>query len=181
MTQVERKYDGVNIEEYHNLKEEQTKQQKAQLMKKEKFEELLQQQKHEADAKIDTLQSELHKIKIDGELINAASKHKAVNPEHVVSLLKNNVRLSEAGQVEVLDSDGQVRYDTTTATPVTVDQAVEEFLQANTYFRSAQPGGAGSNGNNTHSSSRELDITKLDMSNPDDRAKYKEWRKSNIA
>lgn len=174
LKQVERKYESIDVEEYHSLKTAQEQAKEAEMMKKSQFEELLQKQKSDADARIGQLQTELHRIQVDGALLSAASKHKALNPDHVASLMKNNVRLNESGQVEVLDSDGQVRYDTNNAAPVTVDQAVEEFLTQNAYFRAAAPAGSGSSGNTKHSTSREVKLSDLDMTNPEHRKLFKD-------
>jgi hypothetical protein len=175
LKQVERKYESIDIEEYNQLRAQQEQAKEAEMMKKNQFEELLQKQKNEADARISSLQNELHRVQVDGALLNAASKHKALNPEHVAQLLKNTVRLNESGQVEVIDTDGQVRYDTNTAAPVTVDQAVEEFLAQNVYFRAAAPSGSGSNGNAKHTTaSREVSLGELDMSNAEHRKIYAE-------
>lgn len=172
LKQVERKFENVNIEEYHTLKSKAEQAKEEEMMKKNQFEELLQKQKADADTRIGKLQAELQAVHVDGALLNAASKHKAVNPEHVATLLKDRVRLSEAGQVEVLDSDGNVRYDTDQAHPLTVDQAVEEFLATNNYFKSAAPAGSGSTGNKQPSTSREVKLMDLDMKNPKDRKIY---------
>ena len=174
LKQVERKYEGINVEEYHQLKTQQEQTVEAEMMKKQQFEELLQKQKADADARIGKLQSELHSVHVDGALLNAASKHKALNPEHVAQLMKNNVRLSEDGKVEVLDSNGEVRYNTDTAAPVTVDEAVGEFLNSNSYFRAAAPAGSGSTGNKQPSASREVKLGDLDMKNPEHRQIYKD-------
>jgi DNA-binding transcriptional MerR regulator len=174
LAQVERKYEGVDIEEYRNLKQQQSEQERANMMKREQFEELLQKQKAEADARITQLQSELQRIHVDGALINAASKHKAVNPEHVSNLLKSGVRLNAAGVAEVLDSDGNVRYNTDTAKPVSIDDLVSEFLTENAYFRAAAPAGSGSAGNAKHTASREVQLKDLDMNNPEHRKIFAE-------
>lgn len=177
LKQVERKYEGVDLDEYNTLKTAQQEAERKQMIKKEKFEELLQQQKSEYENRIGAMQSELQKTHIDGALLNAASKHKAVNPEHVAQLLKDQVRLNN-GQVEVLDSDGQVRYNTDTAQAYTVEDAVSEFLQTNPYFRQAQPAGGGANGNTNPAASREVTASDFDMNDPAQRAKYAEWRKN---
>ena len=174
LKQVERKFEGIDVDEYKTLKQQQEEAQRQQLMKREKFEELLQQQKQEADSRIGQLQSELQRIQVDGALLNAAANARAVNPEHVASLLKGNVRLGENGQPEVLDADGNVRYNTETAAPVTIDEAVSEFLNTNSYFRAAAPAGSGSTGNPTHSASREVSLKDLDMTNPEHRKVYAE-------
>lgn len=174
LKQAERKWEGINVEEYHTLKQQQEQAVEAEMMKKQQFEELLQKQKQEADARIGKLQAELHNVHVDGALLNAASKHKAVNPQHVAQLMKNTVRLTEDGTVEVLDSDGNPRYNTETASALTVDEAVSEFLAQNAYFRSAAPAGAGSAGNKQPSASREVRLEDLDMQNPEHREVYKQ-------
>lgn len=178
LKQVERKYEGIDIDEYRTLKQAQQEAEKEKMMKREQFEELLQKQRSEYESKLSTLQSELTKTHVDGALLNAAAKHKAVNPEHVANLLRNQVRLGENNQVEVLDSEGNVRYDTEAGKAYSVEDAVAEFLTANPYFRSAQPQGSGSAGNKTHNTSREVSLSDLDMNDPKDRARYKEWRKT---
>ena len=174
LKQVERKFQSIDVEEYHQLKSAAEQQREAEMMKKSQFEELLQKQKHDADSRISQLQQELQRVQVDGALLNAASKHKAVNPEHVASLLKNHVRLNEHGQVEVVDSDGNVRYDTQSAAPVSVEQLTEEFLTQNAYFRAAAPAGSGSTGNAKPSASREVKLSDLDMTNPEHRKLYQE-------
>ena len=173
LKQVEKKYDGIDVDEYRQLKQQQADEHRKSMMKREKFEELLSQQKAEYDAKIDALTTDLHKTHIDGALLNSAAKHGAVNPEHLASLLRSNIRLGESNQVEVLDADGQVRYNTETAEALTVDAAVQEFLNQNPYFRAAQPAGTGSTGNSTPAASREVKLSDLDMNDPEHRKIYK--------
>ena len=173
LKQVEKKYEGIDVGEYQQLKAQQAEAEKKSMIKKEQFEELLQKQKSEYDTKLNTLQSELVKTRVDGSILNAAAEAKAVNPAHIVDLMKNNVRLGETGSVEVLDADGQVRYNTDTAAPMTIEEAVGEFLVQNPYFRAAQPAGSGSTGN-TNSASREVKLSDLNMSDPEHRKIYKE-------
>jgi len=177
LKQVERKFEGVDVEEYRALKQKQTEAERESMMKREQFEELLQQQKSEYETTLKGMRGELERVHVDGALLNAAAKHRAVNPEHVANLLKSQVRLGENNQVEVLDADGNVRYNTQTAEPVKLDDLVGEFLQSNQYFRAPSPSGGGSNGNTANKASREVNISDLDMSNPEHRAKYKEIRK----
>tara|TARA_X000001382_G_scaffold126767_1_gene113768 strand:- start:300 stop:1001 length:702 start_codon:yes stop_codon:yes gene_type:complete len=174
LKQVERKYEDVDVEEYRSLKSKAEQAKEKDMIKKEQFEQLLQKQKAEADAKMSEMQKKLETVHIDGALLSAASKHKAVNPDHVANLLKNSVRLNETGQVEVLDSKGQQRYNTDTAEPTTVEEAVAEFINANAYLRAAQPAGGGSQGNATHTTSREVKLSDLDMKNPEHRKIYQD-------
>lgn len=176
LKQVERKYENIDIEEYNNLKTAAEQAKENQMMKKEQFEELLHKQKSEADQKLANMQAQLEKVHVDGALLSAASKHKAVNPEHVADLLKSQVRYND-GKVEVLDSNGELRYNTNTAEPVTLDEAVSEFMQQNAYFKAAQPAGSGASGNAKHTTSREVKLSDLDMTNPEHRALYAQKHK----
>ena len=174
LKQAERKYEGVDVEEYKSLKAQAEQAKEKQMIKKEQFEQLLQKQKAESDAKMAEMQKKLETVHIDGALLSAASKHKAVNPDHVANLLKNSVRLNDQGQVEVLDEKGNQRYNTSTAEPTTVEEAVAEFINANAYLRASQPAGSGSTGNATHTTSRDVKLSDLDMTNPEHRKIYKE-------
>jgi DNA repair exonuclease SbcCD ATPase subunit len=176
LKQVERKYENVNLEEYQNLKSEAEQAKESQMMKKEQFEELLHKQKNEADQKLAKMQAQLEKVHVDGALLSAASKHKAVNPDHVAGLLKSQVRYNN-GVVEVVDTNGELRYNTNTAEPVTLDEAVSEFMTQNAYFKAAQPAGSGANGNAKHTTSREVKLSDLDMNNPEHRALYAQKHK----
>lgn len=177
LKQVEKKYENIDIEEYNGMKVKQAEAEKANMIKREQFEELLQKQKSEYDVKLNSLQGELHKTKVDGALLEAASRHKAVNPTHISNLMKNQVKLGENGAVEVLDEAGNVRYNTETAEPVSVDEAVKEFITQNTYLRSAVPSGAGTGATKGKSASGEVKIDTLDMKKPEDRKIYAEYRK----
>jgi phosphopantetheine adenylyltransferase len=177
LKQVEKKYENIDIEEYNGMKIKQAEAEKANMIKREQFEELLQKQKSEYDTKLNSLQGELHKTKVDGALLEAASRHKAVNPTHISNLMKNQVKLGENGTVEVLDEAGNVRYNTETAEPVSVDEAVKEFITQNTYLRSAVPSGAGTGATKGKSASGEVKIDTLDMKKPEDRKIYAEYRK----
>lgn len=177
LKQVEKKYENIDIEEYNGMKHKQAEAEKANMIKREQFEELLQKQKSEYDTKLNSLQGELHKTKVDGALLEAASRHKAVNPTHISNLMKNQVKLGENGTVEVLDSAGNVRYNTETAELVSVDEAVKEFITQNTYLRSASPSGAGTGAVKGKSASGEVKIDTLDMKKPEDRKIYAEYRK----
>ena len=171
-----KKFEGVDLETYKSLiqKEEQVKleEQKA----KGEFEKILKKNADEANHKIQTLSSELAKIKVDGALINAASTKKAINPEQVARLVRDQVRMSEAGEVEVVDAkSGQVKY-TETGDPMTIDGLVSEWLKSNPHFVTAGPAGGGSKSNTSPEGAKEVDVSKLDLNNAADRAIYKKLR-----
>jgi hypothetical protein len=109
-------------------------------------------------------------------LVSTAAQLGAVNPKQVQALLKPNLRLGESGEVEVLDEKGTVRYSDK-GTPFKVEDLVKEFLDSNPHFKAAGPATTQSK-SNVSQSREKLDITKLNMSNPEHRKLYAEYRKS---
>src|SRR5210317_1866642 len=109
-SKFEKKYSGVDVDLYNQLVEEQEKARQQEMEKRGEFEKLLKEQAEKFNGKIQQYESELTSIKVDGTLLSEASNQKAVNPQQVVSLLKGNIKLNEAGGVDVVDSNGQVRY-----------------------------------------------------------------------
>ena len=97
------------------------------------------------DLEIAAMRMALETTKIDGALLTAASRHNAVDSEQVSQLLRNRVKLSDDGSVEVLDDNGAVRYNDK-ADPLSVDELVGDFLTANPHFVRASQGGAGTQG-----------------------------------
>lgn len=176
---IAKQFEGVDVSKYRELvdAEEQAKleQQKA----RGDFEEILKSTVAKKDTAIQQLQNELHSIKVDGSLLNAASSKKAVNPQQVVALLKSNIRLGETGDVEVLDAEGNVRY-TDNGTAMTGDELVDEFLTSNPHFMQAGPNGSGAKSNvtNTGGEIGKVNVSSLDMNSPGDREIYKKLMKS---
>ena len=123
------------------------------------------------------MKDEPAKIKVDGALLSSASTKKAINPEQVVRLVRDQVKMSQAGDVEVIDiKTGQTRYSDT-GEALSVDGLVEEFLKSNPHFVQAGPAGGGSKSNTNTDASLDVDISKLDMTNPEHRKLYAEYRK----
>ncbi len=174
---VLRKFDGVNVEHYRTLldKEEQSKIDEQK--KKGEFETILREQAEKAQSKVNTLTNELSNIKVDGALLNSASKHSAINPEQVVRLVRDQVKMNEDGSVEIIDPiSKQTRY-TEKGDALTPDGLVAEFLQSNTHFVLAGPAGSGSKSNTSSEGATDVDINKLDLKNPEQFALYKKLRR----
>jgi len=172
---VNKKFENVNLEEYNALKSLKEQVEEEKLIKKEDFNGVLKKQQEKSNSEITRLRSELEKIKIDGALIDAASKAKSVAPDHVAQLLRSNIQLSDDGSVIVTDSEGKQRY-TDNADPMSVNQLVEEFLSSNQYFKSAGPSGAGSTGNTHNADQQSFDLAQLDMNKPEHREIYKKMK-----
>lgn len=174
VAQVKTKYANVDPSELTELRTFRESIEEEQLIKRQDFDSVLKKHKDKASSEINALRSELERIKVDGALINAASKGKAVAPEQVAKLLKEQVRLNTDGNVLVYDGD-QPRYNDN-ADPMTLDELVTEFLDGNQYFRSAGPSGTGSNSNTAQPRNQEVNLADLDLTNPAHRQIYKKWR-----
>lgn len=169
--------DLGDVNELRALREAAQKKAQEEAMKKGEFEKILQEKLSIKDAEISKRDSVIREYKVESPLLSAAAKHRAVAPEQVRSLLKNNVNLNAEGEVEVLDNEGKVRY-TDSGTPLTVEELVSEFLATNPHFVQSTPATSATKSSITNSQPQ-LDISKLDMNNPEHRKIYKEYRKTN--
>ena len=177
-SKFEKKYSGVDLDLYNQLVEEKETQRQSDLKKRGQFEEMLKEQAEKFNGKIQQYESELTSIKVDGSLLNEASGQKAINPQQVVQLLKGQLKLNEAGVVDVLDQNGQVRYNEK-GEPIAVSQLVNEFLTANPHFVTAGPSGSGTGqGVGKQDNLVDNDTRKLNMENPEHRARYRELMKA---
>lgn len=177
LKQVQKKYEGINVDEYQQLKSLQERVEEQELMDRKDFDVLLKKTKTKYDNEIVTLKSQLESVKIDGALIDAASKQKGIAPEQISKLLRDSVKLNSEGEVVINDTDGQVRYNDE-ATPMTVEQLVKEFLDTNTFYRAAGPAGTQSEGNVSIADKQKFDLSQLDMTNPEHRKIYTQMRMS---
>ena len=168
--------DLGDVNELRELKAQAQKKAQEEQMKKGEFEKILQDMAAKKDAEISKRDSVIREYKIETPLVNAAAKYRAVAPEQVRTLLKNNINLNADGEVEVLDNNGQVRYSDK-GTALTVDDLVGEFLSQNPHFVQANPATSATKSSITNSTTP-LDITKLDMKNAEHRKIYAEYRKT---
>ena len=156
----------------------QEKQEKELEIKKQRgeFDEIIKQQADKSNAEIANLKTQLEQIKINDSLLSSASKHRSNVPDQVVQLLKSNVKLNDEGKVEVLAENKQPRYNTK-GELLSVDEYVQEFLTQNPHFQAATPSGSGSVSNVGKVDAKPFNIADLDMTNPEDRKRYAEYRK----
>ena len=170
-----RPYEDLGgVEELRNLKSEAEDRQREQQIKRGEFEKTLQELAAKKDSEILKRDSIIKEYKVNTPLLNAAAKYRSVNPEQVKHLLNSQVRLNELGDVEVIGTDGAVRYNDDGA-PIGVDNLVKEFLDSNTHFVMPTLGTTNSKSslgvvNNTG----KVEYAKLDMSNPEHRNKFAE-------
>jgi len=155
------------------LKEESDLEQKK---KRGEYEDIIKQQADKSNSEIQGLKTQLEQIKINDSLLSCASKHKANVPDQVVKLLRSQVKLNDEGKVEVLAENNQPRYNKN-GELLSVEEYVQEFLTQNPHFQSATPSGSGSQGNVARVTPKPFNIGELDMTNPDDRKRYAEYKK----
>ena len=172
-----KKYDEIDINEYRSLKKAQEDKELEERKSRGEFEKILQEQKQRHDEQMSKLLNQLHKEKVDGSLLKIAGSRNAVNPEQVASLLRNNVKLGDDGEVYVLNENGEIAYDTDSATPQSVEKLVNSFLDANPHFLRAGPSGSGSETSVGEKSNGQIDIASLNMKNPAHRKQYAELKK----
>ena len=165
-------------EELRVLRSEAEKRQTEQQIKRGEFEKVLQELAQKKDAEIQRRDAIIREYKVDTPLLNAAAKFRSVNPEQVKALLKSNVRLNNDGDVEVLGSDGQVKYNDA-GQAYQVEDFVKEWLDQNPHFVQPTPSTTNTRTNISANNTTTLDVSKLDMRNPDHRKIYAEFRKTN--
>lgn len=141
----EKQTDGIDLDEAKRLLQERENLELERKKERGEFEAVLKQTVEKKETTIQALQTRLHQIQVDGSLLSAASNQNAVSPEQVSALLRNQIRLSEDGTVEVLDTKGTVRYNDS-GELLSVQELMSEFLTANPHFVRATAGGSGSSG-----------------------------------
>jgi len=165
-------------EELRQLRAEAEKKAQAEAIKRGEFEKTIQELAQRKDAEIAKRDTVIKEYKVNTPLINAAAQFRAVAPEQVKALLHSQVRLSADGEVEVVDAAGAVRY-TDSGKPVGVEDLVREFLDSNPHFVQATPATTNTQSNHvSRAQTKKIDITQLDMKNPDHRKVYAEYRKT---
>jgi hypothetical protein len=159
-------------DELRSIKTEWEKKQQEQQIKRGEFEKTLQELAAKKDSEIQKRDSVIKDYKVNMPLLSAAAKYRAVAPEQVKALLGSSVRLNSEGEVEVVDTKGSVRYNDA-GEPLQVDDLVREFLDSNPHFKSASPSTTNTQSSlGTNLNASAVDISKLDMRNPEHRKIY---------
>ena len=148
-----------------------------QKIQKGEFEEILKNKTQEFNREKEELQNQLRDIKINKALLSSASKGRAINPDQVVSLLQNQIKLNESGNVEILDSKGLPRYNNN-GELFTTDELVQEFLTQNPHFVSPTPSGSGTRSNvDRQELKKAFNYEDYDFSIKEHRDLYREYKK----
>ena len=181
-SQLEKKFtsryeDLGDPDQVREILTQHNKREQEQALKRGEFDTILQTLASKKDAEIQKRDRIIESFKLETPLMEAASKFRAVAPDQVKMLVRSNVRLNTEGDVEVVDAEGKVRYDDS-GRLLTVDSYVQEFLNKNPHFVQATPSTTSSRSNVAGTTGGKLDITKLDMKNPEHRKQYAEYRKT---
>jgi hypothetical protein len=164
-------------EELRDIVTNYRKQQQELDLKKGNFDKVMADLASKKDAEIAKRDSIIREFKLEQPLMNYAAQYRSVNPEQVKQLLRNNLKLNEDGEVEVLDAKGSVRYSDK-GKPLSVEQYVQEWLGANPHFVSAAPSTTNTQGGVRDMSPGPIDLASLDLTRPDHRKLYAEARRN---
>lgn len=160
------------VQDYQNRQMEEQK-------KRGEFDNILKELAQKKDQEIQRRDQIIAEYRVDVPLTNAAAKYRSVNPEQVKALLRSNVRMTPEGEVEIIDTKGQPRYKET-GDPYGVDDLVREFLDSNPHFVQPTPATTGSRSSIDVQGGGPVDLSKLDMKNPEHRAIYAKHKQSGV-
>ena len=104
------------------LKEQQLKEAKS----KADIEKIMQDRLSEKDSELNRYKTQIKKEKVDNSILSVANREKSINAQQVVSLLKDEVKYTDDGRIEIVDNNSNVRYNTK-GELLTIDDRVKEF------------------------------------------------------
>jgi|TARA_S200000501_G_C20750592_1_gene711464 hypothetical protein len=168
----QRQIDELKKAEEDALKEKQIQEAKT----KADLEKLMQERISAKDNELSKYKNMIKEEKVDNSIMSVASKNDAIAPSQVVSLLKNEVNYNDDGRIEILDNNNNIRYNPK-GELLSIEDRVKEFLDANPHFRKGSLSGTGSQSSVEGKTVKPFNVQDLDMSKPEDRKKYAEYRK----
>ena len=154
------------------IKEQELKEAKS----KADIEKIMQDRLSEKDSELNRYKTQIKKEKVDNSILSVANREKSINAQQVVSLLKDEVKYTDDGRIEIVDNNSNVRYNTK-GELLTIDDRVKEFLDANPHFRQGSLSGSGSQSSVEGKTVKPFNLQDLDLTNPEDRKTYSEYRK----
>ena len=173
---IEKRFSGIDPDEARKLLDEKEKRELEMKKERGEFETVLKETVTKKDAIIAQQKAELKAVRIDDELLKEASNQQAIKPQQVVNLLKNRVQLGDDGKPEIIGENNAPMYNDK-GEPLSIKEYVEQFLNDNPHFKVASPSGAGSKSSVGGDTPKPLNLAELNMNNPEDKARYMEYRK----
>ena len=168
----EKKLQDEEKQKAELLKEQQLKEAKS----KSEIEKIMQERIKEKEDEVLRYKTQIKKEKVDNSILSVANREKSINAQQVVSLLKDEVRYTDDGRIEVVDNNSNVRYNAK-GELLTIEERVKEFLDANPHFRQGSLSGSGSQSSVEGKTVKPFNLQDLDLSKPEDRKAYSEYRK----
>tara|TARA_R110000744_G_scaffold225365_1_gene343777 strand:- start:3346 stop:4026 length:681 start_codon:yes stop_codon:yes gene_type:complete len=173
----EKRFSGIDPDEARQLLEEKEAKELEMQKQRGEFDKVLKDTVSKKDIEITQYKAELQKVRIDDALIKVASELQAIKPEQVVNLLKNRVQLGTDGNPEIIGDNNAPLYGDK-GDLLSIKEYVGQFLDDNPHFKNATPSGAGSKSSVGGETPKPFNLAELNMNDPDDKAKYAEYRKS---
>ena len=171
-----RKYEK-KLQEEENSKAEIVKQRQLEEAKtKQDLEKIMQDRLSEKEQELNRYKNQIKKEKVDNSILSVASSNKAISPAQVVSLLKDEVKYTDDGRIEIVDNNSNVRYNSQ-GELLTIEDRVKEFLDSNPHFRQGSLSGSGSQSAIGGKTVKPFNLQDLDLTKPEDRKAYQEYRK----
>nr|BAR39786.1 Phage minor structural protein GP20 [uncultured Mediterranean phage uvMED] len=164
------------LQEEEKAKQEIVKQEQLKEAKtKADLEKIMQERLSEKEKELANYKMQIKKEKVDNSILSIANKEKSINAQQVVSLLKDEVRYTDDGRIEVVDNNSNVRYNTK-GELLTIEDRVKEFLDSNPHFRQGSLSGSGSQSAIGGKTVKPFSLQDLDLTKPEDKKAYAEYR-----
>jgi len=171
-----RKYEK-KLQEEEKQKAEILKQKQLEEAKtKQDLEKIMQERLSEKEKELNSFKEQIKKEKVDNSILSVASNNNAISPSQVVALLKDEVKYTDDGRIEVVDNNSNVRYNAK-GELLTIEERVKEFLDSNPHFRKGSLSGSGSQNAIGGKTVKPFNLQDLDLTKPEDRKAYAEYRK----
>ena len=171
-----RKYEK-KLQEEEKQKAEILKQKQLEEAKtKQDLEKIMQERLSEKEQELLRYKNQIKKEKVDNSILSVASNNQAINPSQVVALLKDEVKYTDDGRIEIVDNNSNVRYNAK-GELLTIEDRVKEFLDSNPHFRKGSLSGSGSQSAVGGKTVKPFNLQDLDLTKPEDRKAYAEYRK----
>jgi len=157
-----KEFEGIDVDEYKALKESAKTAEQASLESAGKWEEAkaaivsgYEEKLTAAQQKAKDLESKYKKAVVNDAIVSTAAKLNAINPSQISMLLRDNIRLNENNEVEVINKDGKPTFNEK-GDLLKVDDYVSSFLTENKYLVKGVEAGTGSAGGEHKAPAAEL-------------------------
>ena len=172
----QRKYEKKLQEEEKQKAEILRQKQLEEAKTKQDLEKIMQERLSEKEKELNSFKEQIKKEKVDNSILSVASNNNAISPSQVVALLKDEVKYTDDGRIEVVDNNSNVRYNAK-GELLTIEERVKEFLDSNPHFRKGSLSGSGSQSAVGGKTVKPFNLQDLDLTKPEDRKAYQEYRK----